>query len=110
MTTDEAIATVRALLEIEHNLRSAYPNQTAYVRAPGEALDALAWEIWAWPDLDDFEGLIVHLLRCGYSITAIGATRLDAAIDEACAQRKADTFTTLGEAAASVVSRVIPST
>ena len=52
-----------------------------------EGLDALAWEIWAWPDLDDFEGLIVHLLRCGYSITAIGAPRLDALIDEARAQR-----------------------
>jgi hypothetical protein len=52
-----------------------------------EGLDALAWEIWAWPDLNDFEGLTAHLLRCGYCITAIGATRLDALIDEARAQR-----------------------
>ena len=52
-----------------------------------EGLDALAWEIWAWPNLDDYEGLTAHLRTLGYSITAIGATRLDALIDEARAQR-----------------------
>ena len=52
-----------------------------------EGLDDLAWEILAYPNLDDFEGLTTHLLRCGYSITAIGATRLDALIDEARCSR-----------------------
>ena len=71
---------------------------------------AVAHEIAIWPDYSDLSGLVQHLLMLGYSISEIGAVALDAAIDEACAQRTADTFTTLGEAAASVVSRIIPST
>ena len=52
-----------------------------------EALDALAFEIWTYPDLDDYHGLTNHLRDCGWSVHAIGATRLGALIDEARAQR-----------------------
>jgi len=53
-----------------------------------EALDALAFEIWAYPNLDDYLGLTDQLRRCGWSVHAIGATRLDALIDEARAARE----------------------
>ena len=53
-----------------------------------ESLDALAFEIWTYPDLDDYHGLTDHLRRCGWSVVAIGATRLDRLVDEAKAQRE----------------------
>ena len=52
-----------------------------------EALDALAFEIWTYPDLDDYHGLTDHLRDCSWSVVAIGAQRLDALVDEARAQR-----------------------
>jgi tryptophan synthase alpha subunit len=54
----------------------------------GPRLDAVAFEIATWPNLDDYFGLTNRLRDCGYSILEIGATQLDALIDEERAARE----------------------
>ena len=51
-------------------------------------LDVIADEIAGWDTLDDYYGLTNRLRDVGYGVLEIGATRLDAMIDEERAARE----------------------